>query len=230
MKNTTEQIKQALDVALLKPTATAAEIEALAKVLCEEGFSFMCVNSFHTATAFRALQGSKVTVVTCVGFPQGAVNTATKVFETEAAVAEGAGEIDMVLNLGALFGGDLRLAEADVRAVVRAAQGRPVKVIIETPFLSMRQKVDASKIAQAGGAAFVKTCSGTSPDPLALFEDVRLIRQTVGPTMGIKASGRVGNFFRYATMMEAGANRVGLVLEQAHEILRGCEEAKGETA
>jgi len=230
MKSTPDQIKQTLDVALLKPTATVAEIEGLAKTLREEGFSFMCVNSLHTVTAVRALQSSTVKVVTCVGFPQGAVNTATKVFETEAADAEGAGEIDMVLNLGALFGGDLKLAEADVRAVVRAAQGRPVKVIIETPFLNMKQKIEASKIVQGGGAAFVKTCTGASPDPLALYEDVRLIRQTVGPKMGIKASGRVGNFFRYTTMLEAGANRVGLVLEQAREILRGYGEAKGETA
>jgi len=227
MEVTSEQVKHTFDVALLKPTATFAEIETLARTLREEGFSFLCVNSFHTATAARALQGSKVTVVTCVGFPQGAVSTATKVFETEAAIAEGAGEIDMVMSLGALFGGDLSLAESDVRAVVHAAQGRPVKVIIETPFLSMRQKIDASRIAQAGGAAYVKTCTGTSPDPLALYEDVRLIRQTIGPTMGIKASGRVGSYFRCMAMREAGATRIGLVLEQAREILRGCEEANG---
>jgi len=152
------------------------------------------------------------------------------VFETEAAAAEGAGEIDMVLNLGALLAGDFKLAEADVKAVVRAAQGRPVKVIIETPFLTARQKADASRIVQAGGAAFVKTCTGTSPDPIALYEDIRLIRQTVGPGMGIKASGRVGTWFRYASMIEAGATRVGLVLEQAREILRGLEEEKGGAA
>jgi deoxyribose-phosphate aldolase len=96
-------------------------------------------------------------------------------------------------------------------------------VIIETPYLSAAQIVDASLLAQDAGAAFVKTCSGTSPDPLALFEDVRLIRQTVGPNMGIKASGRVGNYFRFTTMLEAGASRVGLILPQAREILRGWE-------
>jgi deoxyribose-phosphate aldolase len=217
-------------VALLKPTATVAEIEALAAVLRQEGFSFMCVNSFHTATAARSLKGSNVKVVTCVGFPQGAVKTDTKVFETEAAAAEGAGDIDMVLNLGAFLGGDLKLAEADIRAVVRAAKGLPVKVIIETPFLTMQQKIDASRVVQAGGASFVKTCTGTSPDPIALFEDIRLIRQTIGPTMGIKASGRVGNWFRFQTMMEAGATRIGLVLEQAREILRGRQEDSGGAA
>ena len=227
---TAEEVKKTLDVALLKPTATAAEIEALAGTLRREGYSFLCVNSLHTAAAVRVLEGSRVAVVTCVGFPQGAVKTETKVFETESAVAEGAGEIDMVMNLGALLAGDVKLAEADVRAVVRAAQGRPVKVIIETPFLTMRQKAEASRVAQGGGASFVKTCTGTSPDPIALYEDVRLIRQTIGPHMGIKASGRVGSWFRYRSMMEAGATRVGLVLEQAREILRGCDEERSGTA
>jgi deoxyribose-phosphate aldolase len=214
MKTTATQIKQSLDVAILKPTTTEAEIETLAATLREEGFRYLCVNSLHTATAARAVKGSKVEVVACVGFPHGTVKTAAKVFETEAAIAEGADEIDMVLDLGGLF-------------VVTAAQGRPVKVIIETPFLDMRQKIEASKIVRDGGAAFVKTCTGASPDPLALYEDVRLIRRTVGPKMGIKASGRVGNFFRYMSMLEAGATRVGLVLDQAREILRGCAEHKG---
>ena len=156
----------------------------------------------------------------------GAMKTAMKVFETEQAVADGADEIDMVLNLGAFLGGDRRYAEDDVGAVVAAAAGRPVKVIIETPFLTADQKADASRLVQAAGAAFVKTCTGFSPDPVALYEDIRLIRQTVGPEMGIKASGRVGNYFRFMTMLEAGATAVsGLVLDQAREILRGQEAA-----
>lgn len=224
MTMTPETIKRTLDVALLKPTATGAEIEALAAVLAAEAFSFMCVNSFHVARAARALRGSAVTVVACVGFPQGAVTTETKVFETAGAVADGAGEIDMVLNLGTFLGDNAAYAEADIRAVVRAADGRPVKVIIETPFLSPAKKAEASRLVQAANASFVKTCTGTSADPVALFEDVRLIREAVGPDMGIKASGRIGTYFRYAAMLEAGANRVGLVLEQAREILRGLEE------
>lgn len=227
MKTTVTQIKQTLDVAILKPTTTEAEIETLAATLRGEGFRYLCVNSLHTATAARAVKGSKVDVVACVGFPHGTVKTAAKVFETEAAVADGADEIDMVLDLGGLFAGNRKRVEADVRAVVTAAQGRPVKVIIETPFLDMQQKIEASKIVRDGGAAFVKTCTGASPDPLALYEDVRLIRRAVGPTMGIKASGRVGTFFRYMSMLEAGATRVGLVLDQAREILRGCAEHKG---
>ena len=224
MDITREELKKMLDVALLRPTATAAEIEALAHVVRDEGFGQICVNTLHVARAAAILRGSPAKVVACVGFPLGAVRTEVKVYEAKQAVADGAGEIDMVLNLGAFLGGDLQYAEEDVRAVVRAT-GAPVKVIIETPFLSDVQKVEASRLVQAAGAAFVKTCTGFSPDPLALYEDVRLIRQTVGPQMGVKASGRVGNYFRFLAMVEAGANRVGLVLEQAREILNGWDVA-----
>jgi deoxyribose-phosphate aldolase len=225
MDITREQIKQMLDVALLRPTATAAEIEALAQVVRDENFGQICVNTLHVRRAAEALKRTQSTVVACVSFPMGATKTEVKVFETEQAVAEGAGEIDMVLNLGAFLGGDRQYAEDDIRAVVRAAGGRPVKVIIETPFLDDQQKVNVSQLVQQAGASFVKTCTGFSPDPLALYEDVRLIRQTVGPNMGIKASGRVGNYFRFMAMLEAGATRVGLVLEQAREILKGWEAA-----
>jgi deoxyribose-phosphate aldolase len=226
MPITAQSIKQMLDVALLRPTATVAEIQALGQVVRDEGFAFLCVNSLHVKAAAEVLRGSAAKVVACVAFPHGTVKTETKVFETEQAIAEGAGEIDMVLHLGAFLGGQRDCAAADIRAVVRAAAGIPVKVIIETPLLDMRQKADAAKLVQDAGAAFVKTCTGTCADPIAHYEDIRLIRQTVGPTMGIKASGRVGNYFRFTTMLEAGANRVGLVLEQAREILRGWQETQ----
>jgi deoxyribose-phosphate aldolase len=224
MTITAERIKGMLDVALLKPTGTVADVRTLAGVVRDERFGFVCVYALHTRPAAEVLRGSASKVVSCVGFPTGAVATEIKVLETERAVADGAGEIDMVLNLGMFLGGELKPAGDDIRAVVRAAAGRPVKVIIETPLLNRRQKIDASKLAQDAGASFVKTCTGTTPDPIALYEDVRLIRQAVGPTMGIKASGRVGSHFRLVSMVEAGATRVGLVLEQAREILRGCEE------
>jgi len=220
---TPEEIKTMLDVALLQPTNTAAEIEALARVVSDEGFGQICIKGLWVKRAAAILKGSPAKVDACIGFPMGAMKTEVKVFETEQAVADGAEEIDMVLNLGPFLGGDRKYAEEDVRAVVRAAGGYPVKVIIETPYLSDRQIVNASHLVQDAGASFVKTCSGASPDPLALFEDVRLIRQTIGPDMGIKASGRVGTYFRFMAMLEAGANRVGLVLPQAREILRGWE-------
>jgi len=230
MEITAEEIKKMLDVALLRPTATASEIEALAQTVRKECFGQICVNSNHVHRAAAVLKGSPAKVVACVGFPMGAVKTVTKVFETQNAIEDGAGEIDMVLNLGAFLGGDLKAAEGDVRAVVAAAGGAPVKVIIETPWLTDKQKSDASRLVQAAGASFVKTCTGFSPDPVALYEDIRLIRQVVGPSMGIKASGRVGNYFRFVAMLEAGANRIGLVLEQAQEILRGWKAADAAAA
>lgn len=225
MDITQADIKKMLDVALLQPTATPAQIEALAHVVRDEGFGQICVNTWHTARAAAIVRGSPAKVVACVSFPMGAMTTRLKVCETEQAVADGADEIDMVLNLGAFLGGDERYAADDVAAVVAAAAGRPVKVIIETPLLAPDQKAAAARLVQNAGASFVKTCTGFSPDPLALYEDVRLIRQTIGPSTGIKASGRVGNYFRFMTMLEAGATRVGLVLEQAREILRGWEAA-----
>ena len=223
MNITAEEIKGMMDVALLPPTTTPTAVEALALVVRNEAFGQMCVNTAHIQRAVAVLKGSRAKVVAPVGFPLGAVKTEIKVFETEHAIADGAVEIDMVLNLGVFLDGNYKSAEGDVHAVVNAASGALVKVIIETPFLTDRQKADASRLAQAAGAGFVKTCTGFSPDPSALYEDIRLIRQTVGPNMGVKASGRVGSYFRFAAMLEAGANRVGLSLEQAREILRGWE-------
>ena len=220
---TAEEVKKKLDVALLSPIATAKEVEEHAKLLVKDGYYYCCVNSLHTRRAANILKGTSVKVVCSVGFPLGAVKTVVKCLETEQAVADGAGEIDMVMQLGALVGGDFKTAEDDIKAVVKAAAGLPVKVIIETPYLSKAQKVDACKIIQSAGGSFVKTCTGCSPDPIALYEDIRLIRQTVGAKMGIKASGRVGNYFRFTSMLEAGATRVGLALAQACEILQGCE-------
>ncbi len=219
-----EDILSMFDVSLLRATTTAADVEDFVKAAQEECLRQICVNTVHIARAVAALRGTAVKEVAPIGFPMGITKTEVKVVEAEHALREGAAELDMVLNLGALFDGDFKTAEEDIRAIVRVAGGRPVKVIIETPFLNQEQKVSASRLAQAAGAAFVKTCTGFSPEPLALFEDVRLIRSAVGPTMGVKASGRVGNYLRFQTMLEAGANRIGLSLEQAREILKGWEE------
>jgi deoxyribose-phosphate aldolase len=218
-----EDITKMFDVALLRATTTAADVEGFAKAAHEECFGQMCVNTVHIARAAAALKGTSVKVVAPIGFPMGITKTEVKACEAEHAVAEGAAELDMVLNLGAFFGGDFNTAAADIRAIVRVASGRPVKVIIETPLLNEEQKVSASRLAQDAGAAFVKTCTGFSPEPLALYEDVRLIRQVVGPTMGVKASGRIGSYLRFMAMLEAGATRIGLSLEQARDILKGWE-------
>jgi deoxyribose-phosphate aldolase len=228
MKFTEAFIKRSLDVALLSPTATPREIEDLARVVHAEGFGQICVASLHVKRAASVLGSGPSKVVACVGFPHGTCLTETKVFEAERARKDGAGEIDMVLNLGAFLGGDFASARQDIAAVVQAAAGAPVKVIIETPYLTTAQKIAASQLVGESGAAFVKTCTGVSPDPVALYEDVRLIRRTIGSAMGLKASGRVGNYLRFVSMIEAGANRVGLMLAQAREILRGWAEEQRE--
>ncbi len=223
-----DAIKRTLDVALLTSTATTREIEAFGLTLVQEGYYYMGVNPCYTKLAADVVKGSQVNVVACVGFPFHTAKTATKVFETEQCVIEGADEIDMVIDLGGILGGDYRRAEDDIRAVVKAAAGLPVKVIIEISCLNYEQKRDTCLMVKSSGATFIKTDGGATHGPVTLFEDVRLIRQIVGPEMRIKASGRVGNFFRYQSMMEAGADRIGLDLDEARRIIRGWEEAGGE--
>jgi deoxyribose-phosphate aldolase len=225
MDITKELLLSILDVAMLDPTTSVAQVRGLAEATIKERYGFVCVHSLHVKPCYEILKGTPHKIVACVGFPMGIVKSALKAAETEGALADGASEIDMVINLGALVGGDLTFAAADIATVVAAAGGVPVKVIIETPYLNRDQKVTASRIAQEAGASFVKTCTGYSSDPLALYEDVRLIRQTVGPEMGVKASGRMRNYYRFISMVEAGANRVGLSLSGARETVRGWEQA-----
>ena len=224
MEITRQELLGMLDVAMLEPTTTFAQVRALAEAAKKEDGGFICIHSLHVKAAAAILAGAKPKIVACVGFPMGVINTAHKVSETEQCIADGAHEIDMVLSHSRFFDGDFKGTEDDIRAVVRAAAGAPVKVIIETSFLNRAQKVDASRIVQNAGAAFVKTCTGFSADPLALYEDVKLIRQTVGPKMGVKASGRMRNYFRLISMVEAGANRAGLSLSGARETVRGWDE------
>jgi deoxyribose-phosphate aldolase len=225
MESERDQMLAMMDVAMLDPITTTAQVRGLAEAAIAEGYGFVCVHSLHVRPVAEILVGTRTGIVACVGFPMGIVRTALKVAETEGALADGATEIDMVLNLGAFLGGDSSVASADIAAVVRAAAGAPVKVIIETPYLNRDQKVEASRLAKEAGAAFVKTCTGYSPDPVALYEDVRLIRETVGPEMGVKASGRMRNYHRLVSMLDAGATRFGLSLSGARETVRGWEQA-----
>ncbi len=198
-----------IDHTLLKPEATT---EAVAKLCAEAmayGFKAVCVNSGHVAYVAGKLQNSPVAVCTVVGFPLGAMQTRAKAFEAENAVAEGAAEIDMVLNIGALKGGDRKTVEADIKALRRAA-GRPIvlKVIIETCLLTTAEKILACQIAQSAGADFVKTSTGFLSGG-ATLEDVALIRKTVGEQMGVKASGGIKDWPTAAAMISAGASRIG---------------------
>jgi len=203
------QLAARIDHTLLKPDATAAEVE----VLCEEarryGFCSVCVNTFWVSRCRDLLQGSGVKVCTVVGFPLGAMDARSKAFETREAVSNGADEIDMVLNIGALKGGDLATVALDIRGVVEAAAGRTTKVILETGLLTDEEKVTACRICKEAGASFVKTATGFAKGSAATVADIALMRRTVGPDLGVKASGGVRTLADAKAMLEAGATRIG---------------------
>ena len=199
-----------IDHTLLKPDATKREIETLCREAKEFGFASVCVNPTWVATCARLVRGSSVAVCSVVGFPLGATTADTKQYETRRAIFDGAREIDMVINVGALKSGDLHLVESDIRAVTSACRETNVlsKVIIETALLSDEEKVTACTLAKAAAADFVKTSTGFGPGG-ATAEDVALMRRIVGEDMGIKASGGVRTLEGVKAMVAAGATRIG---------------------
>ena len=199
-----------IDHTLLKPDATRQEIEALCREASQYGFASVCVNPTWVATCARLLKGSSVPVCSVVGFPLGATTADTKQYETRRAIFDGAREIDMVINVGALKSGDLRLVEQDMLAVTSACRESGVlsKVIIETALLNEEEKVTACTLAKAAGADFVKTSTGFGPGG-ATAADVALMRRVVGDDMGIKASGGVRTLEGVQAMVAAGATRIG---------------------
>lgn len=197
-----------IDHTFLKATATEKEIVELCAEAAEHSFASVCVNPNHVRLAANRLRGTRVKVCTVVGFPLGATSTEAKVCETRQAVRDGADEIDMVINIGALKNGDDGLVEEDIRQVVRAAEGRVTKVIFETALLNDEEKVRASVLSKRAGAHFVKTSTGFSTGG-ATLEDVALMRKTVGPDMGVKASGGVRDAETAQKMIAAGATRIG---------------------
>ena len=197
-----------IDHTLLKADATAADVRRICGEARAHGFASVCVNAGRVALAARELAGAKSLPIAVVGFPLGATSTAAKAFEARQAVADGAREIDMVLDVGALKDRDLARVLADVAAVVDAARPVPVKVILETGFLSDEEKAVASILSRAGGAAFVKTSTGFGPGG-ATAEDVALLRAAVGPDLGVKASGGVRTSDDAFRMIAAGADRIG---------------------
>ena len=197
-----------IDHTILKPEAG----EELVKRYCAEarryGFCSVCVNSCHTALVHRELMGSGVKTCTVVGFPLGAMSEAAKAFEAKQAVADGADEIDMVINIGALKDGDDERVLSDIRAVVEASAPAIVKVIIETCLLSREEKIRACRLAVEAGAAFVKTSTGFSTGG-ACVEDVKLMREVVGDKAFIKASGGIRTPEAARELLLAGADRIG---------------------
>ncbi|WP_035444944.1 deoxyribose-phosphate aldolase [Bacillus sp. UNC41MFS5] len=205
----TTNIAAMIDHTLLKPEATKQQIEALCHEAKEYKFASVCVNPTWVSTAKELLQGSGVMVCTVIGFPLGATTSETKAFETKNAIEHGAEEVDMVINIGALKDHNDELVENDIRAVVEAAKGKAhTKVIIENSLLSKEEKIRACELALKAGADFVKTSTGFSTGG-ATPEDIALMRKTVGPDMGVKASGGVRSTEDVQKMIEAGATRIG---------------------
>jgi deoxyribose-phosphate aldolase len=204
------EIARLIDHTLLKPEATADQIKKLCAEAREHEFASVCVNPWWVPVAARELAGSPVKVCTVIGFPLGANATATKQFEAENAIRAGAKEVDMVINVGALRSGDLAGVKADIQAVAEAAHegGAILKVIIETALLTDEQKVTACKLSMEAGADFVKTSTGFASGG-ATAEDVALMRKTVGPDIGVKASGGVRSLADLEKMVAAGATRIG---------------------
>jgi len=198
-----------IDHTLLKPEATKEQIDQLCDEAVANGFYSVCVNSSWVARCARRLQGSEVRTCAVVGFPLGAMEGRSKGFEARNAVANGAKEIDMVINVGALKAGDLRTVEDDIRAVRRACRpGIILKVILETSLLSDEEKVIGCQLAKKAGANFVKTSTGFSKGG-ATVEDVALMRKIVGSELGVKASGGVRTYEDAIKMIDAGATRLG---------------------
>jgi deoxyribose-phosphate aldolase len=200
-----------IDHTMLRPDAPDAAFDQLCAEAVEWGFASVCVNSGRIAYVAKKLRGTDVKVCAVIGFPLGAMDSRSKAFEARRCVEEGAVELDMVMNIGAMKSGDLKLVEADMRAVRRATRSTTVlKVIIETSLLNDDEKVLACQIAKRAGADFVKTCTGFAGGG-ATPADISLMRRTVGPEMGVKASGGMRNYPRAVQILAAGATRIGAV-------------------
>lgn len=197
-----------IDHTLLKAEATKAEIERLGREAVRMGFASVCVNPCRVNLAANVVHGSAVKVCTVIGFPLGASASAVKALEVVRAYADGAREFDMVINIGALKDGNFAEVEADIRAVVKAAKGEIVKVILETCLLSDDEIVRACQLVEKAGANFVKTSTGFAKAG-ARVEHVRLMRQTVGERLGVKASGGIRDAETLQQMIDAGATRIG---------------------
>ena len=203
------ELAQMLDHSVLKPEATEHDVRAGADIVRAWQIGFYCVQPCWVELAVRALAGTEAKIVSVVGFPHGCDRSDAKANVAALAVADGAAEIDMVQNFGALKSGHAAAVAADIAAVVRAVPGIPVKVILETAALTDDEKRLACRLARDAGAAFVKTSTGFHPSGGATIADVRLMRAVVGPHIGVKASGGIRNLADARAKRDAGANRLG---------------------
>jgi len=221
-----KELNQYFDHTILKPEAMEADVVKLCEEARSYGFYAVCVNSCYVPLAVRELSGTDVRIASVVGFPLGACDTATKVFEAKSAVAGGASEIDMVIHVGALKEGRLDYVLTDIISVVEACEERAiVKVILETCLLTDDEIVEACLLSKNAGAAFVKTSTGFSTSG-ATASHVALMKKTVGGTMQVKASGGIRDLQTTLEMIRAGADRIGA--SASVSIMKAAEEAKKE--
>lgn len=202
------KINQYIDHTLLKPESRQDQIDRLIREAKTYNFASVCINPTWVSYAAKALEGTDIKVCTVIGFPLGATTSAVKAFETKDAISHGADEVDMVINIGQAKSGHFAFVEEDIRAVVEASGDKLVKVIIETCLLTDKEKIKACQAAVAAGADFVKTSTGFSTAG-ARLDDVRLMRQTVGPDVGVKAAGGTRSLEDAQAFIEAGATRIG---------------------
>lgn len=203
-----ENLNKYIDHTLLKPEASEKDIKKLCADAKKYNFATVFVNPSYVKLAAKLLKGSSVKVGCAIGFPLGATTTEVKVKETLQAIKNGAQEIDMVINIGAVKSKKYQFVAKDIKSVVAAAKPIGVKVILETCLLSNEEKVRIAKIAKKIGAAYVKTSTGFSTGG-ATVEDIKLLRKTVGKKIGVKASGGIRDYKTALAMIEAGANRIG---------------------
>lgn len=207
---TLEQVAKTIDHSILKPDFTYSDVEAGAALALKFNTASYCIRPMDVAAAAKALAGSAVNVCTVIGFPHGSTTSATKVFETNDAIANGATEIDMVLNVSALLSGDYDYVEKDIRGVVEAAhsKGASVKVIFETAFLNDEQIIKACELTESAGADYVKTSTGFASEG-ATTHNVALMKKTVGDRLKVKSSGGVRTLDQLIDYMDLGVTRSG---------------------
>jgi deoxyribose-phosphate aldolase len=203
-----KSIASLIDHTILKADASRKQVNEFCRQAAEYGFASVCVNPCHVSLVKKELQGTDVKVCTVIGFPLGADSSEVKAFAARTAVNEGADEIDMVINIGAAIDGDFDYVEDEIRKVVEASGRAIVKVIIETCYLNDEQKVKACRAAVNAGAKFVKTSTGFGTAG-ATVNDVRLMKETVGIGVGVKASGGIRSYKEALDMVDAGADRIG---------------------
>jgi deoxyribose-phosphate aldolase len=219
------KLNKMIDHTILKANVGLDQVDRVCREALEYDFASVCVNTCHVEFVAKALKESQVKTCVVVGFPLGAMMTEAKAFEARLAVEKGADEVDMVLNIGALKDGNIELVEADIAAVVEASKPALVKVILETCLLTDQEKVAACQASVRAGAGFVKTSTGFSTGG-ATVEDIALMRKTVGPDLGVKASGGVRTKEDAEKMIAAGASRIGASASIA--IVEGIQtESKG---